>query len=278
MRARWRISTSCACRRSPHNFPGLAGSSGEDQFLELARLLPGYQAIEGVAVDLPDEAGGRRRFGNLVLSRLPVVRVLRHQLPWPAARGKAGHAADAARGRRRIGASAHVRVMTTHLEYYSAAHRAAQVEAIRRVHAQSCAHAARDARAGRGAAKTTGSPFDWQPQPATAILTGDFNFKPDDVLHQRMQAALEADGPRLLDSWGIANPGVAHQDTNGVHDRVQWPSAYPCDFIYVTEDLRRSRAPGRRRRADAGFGSPAGPDRTRLSRGRLSDSPTRATR
>jgi len=223
-----------------HNFPGLAGSSGENQFDELARLLPGHHAVEGIAVDLPEGTGGRGRFGNMVLSRLPVLRVLRHQLPWPVSTGKPGMPRMLLEV---VVASplGHVRVMTTHLEYYSATHRSAQVEAIRRVHAQSCAHAVRDAQLGdiekSGGRRMAGNPFDRHPQPATAILTGDFNFKPDDVLHQRMQARLDADGPRLVDSWSIANPALVHQATIGVHDRVQWPSAYACDFIYVTEDL-----------------------------------------
>ena len=56
-------------------FPGLAGSVGENQFGILASLLPGYQAVEGIAVDVPGARGGRARFGNLLLSRLPVWRV-----------------------------------------------------------------------------------------------------------------------------------------------------------------------------------------------------------
>jgi endonuclease/exonuclease/phosphatase family metal-dependent hydrolase len=220
------------------NFPGLAGSSGEDQFLELARLLPGYEAVPGVAVDLPDASGRRRRFGNLVLSRLPVNRVLRHQLPWPA---RASIPGKPGMPRLLLEVSVQsplgdIRVMTTHLEYYSPVHRAAQVEAIRDVHAQSCAHAA-GAVSPAGERNLSGSPFEWAVQPAPAILTGDFNFKPDDPLHQRMQAPLDGAGAPLVDSWTIANPGVPHQDTNGVHDRVQWPSPYPCDFIYVSADL-----------------------------------------
>src|SRR5438876_10199239 len=65
------------------NYPGLAGSSGEDQFRLLADLLPGFTAIEGVAVD-EYHGGARREFGNLILSRYPVIQVLRHLLPWPA--------------------------------------------------------------------------------------------------------------------------------------------------------------------------------------------------
>jgi endonuclease/exonuclease/phosphatase family metal-dependent hydrolase len=215
------------------NYPSLAGSSGEDQFQELAGLLPAFEPVAGVAVDVPDEAGRRRRFGNLILSRLPVLRVLRHQLPWlPDPHGKPGmpRLLLEAVVRSPLG---DLRVMTTHLEYYSAVQRAAQVEAIRRAHEQSCAHAALDGPVG----DNSGGPFDRYPQPASAILTGDFNFKPDDPLHTRMQEAFGGDTPGLRDSWSVAHPGVPHQDTNGVHDRVQWPAAYPCDFIYVTSDL-----------------------------------------
>lgn len=217
------------------NFPGLDGSAGEDQFRELTELLPGYEAVAGVAVDLPDGAGGRRRFGNLVLSRLPVLRVLRHQLPWPPAGAKAGMPRLLLEAVVRSGLG-DIRVMTTHLEYYSAAHRAAQVAAIRAVHAQSCAHARRDAQ--RDTAQTPGTPFQWSSHPSSAILTGDFNYKPDDELHQRMQAPVDGEGPRLLDSWPIANPGIAHDHTLGLYDRVQWPGSYASDFIYVTEDLQ----------------------------------------
>lgn len=216
------------------NFPGLDGSSGEDQFQELARLLPGFEAVAGVAVDLPAPQGQRRRFGNLILSRLPILRVLRHQLPWPPAAAKAGMPRMLLEAvvRSTIG---DIRVMTTHLEYYSAAHRAAQVAAIRAAHAQSCGHARRDAE--RDTSQKPDTPFQWSSHPASAILTGDFNYKPDDDLHRGMQAVVDGEGPRLIDSWTVANPGVEHDHTLGLYDREQWPSSYTSDFIYVTEDL-----------------------------------------
>src|SRR6478735_12740662 len=59
------------------NFPALMDNDDSDQFAALAALLPGYTAVGGIAVDLP---GGRRRrrFGNMILSRLPVRQVYRH--------------------------------------------------------------------------------------------------------------------------------------------------------------------------------------------------------
>src|SRR5437868_4780815 len=64
------------------NFPDITGSDA-DQFQALARLFPEYTACPVSGVDVPGSAG-RSRFGNLILSRLPVGRVLRHSLPWPA--------------------------------------------------------------------------------------------------------------------------------------------------------------------------------------------------
>ncbi|MFL5037174.1 MAG: endonuclease/exonuclease/phosphatase family protein [Microvirga sp.] len=66
------------------NFPELRGTRGANQFAELATLLPGCAAIEGVALDIPDGQGRRKRFGNMVLSRYPVGQILRWTLPWEA--------------------------------------------------------------------------------------------------------------------------------------------------------------------------------------------------
>ena len=66
------------------NFPEMAGSAGEDQVEELKKAMPGYEAFYAPGVDIPGKKG-RRQFGNLILTRLPVGRVMRHQLPWPAA-------------------------------------------------------------------------------------------------------------------------------------------------------------------------------------------------
>lgn len=218
------------------NFPGLAGSAGEDQFACLAAALPGYQAVPGIAVDVPDGLGGRRRFGNLVLSRLPVGRVLRHQLPWPPGSERPGmpRVLIEAIVTAPFGA---LRVMTTHLEYFSAAHRSAQVDAIRAVQSQSVGRARdEETRSAAGRSVPEGTFGGFEP-PASAVLTGDFNYEPDDPLQARMTAPLPGGGGRLVDAWTARHPEIGCPPTNGVHDRVQWPRAYTCDFIYVSEDL-----------------------------------------
>jgi endonuclease/exonuclease/phosphatase family metal-dependent hydrolase len=217
-----------------NNFPDprLPGSRGENQFAELAKLLPGYQPVPGVAVDVPAEEGGRRHFGNMILSRLPVLQVFRHMLPWPADPSVPSMQRSALEVVLEL-PSGPLRVTTTHLEYYSAVQRAAQVERLRELQAEAAGHAG----APRHPEKERG-PFRRVPRPASSILTADINFPPEDPLHARLQAPLSPGVPAYRDAWQICRPGDPHPPTLGVHDKEQWPGpAFACDFIFVTEDL-----------------------------------------
>lgn len=214
------------------NFPALKGGRGEDQFAVIASLLPGFAAVPGIAVDSLAPDGTRRSFGNLILSRYPVRQAMRMQLPWPAD--------PAVRSMPRVLVEAlvdapfgPVRIMTTHLEYYSPVQRAAQVEAVRARHAEACGHAfapgPRDASEG---------PFHHQPATVSTILTGDLNFRPTDPLHARLTAPFDdARVPALEDVWQRLHLGIAQPPTTGVHDRAQWPQAFACDFICASADL-----------------------------------------
>ncbi len=212
------------------NYPGLPGSRGEDQLALLARILPGYTTVFCAATDVRADDGSRRLFGNMILSRLPVMQTFRHLLPWPAdARHKSMQRAlaevviETPFGM--------LRVMTTHLEYYSPLQRQAQVERIRALHAEASLRArARD---------TSRSPFHTLKGTTSAILAGDFNFRPDDSLHARVSAPFRQPVPAFCDAWQTVHPGIPHPLSLGVFDRKQWPQPYCCDFVYVTKNLCR---------------------------------------
>lgn len=199
------------------NFREMEGSSGEDQVEELKKAFAGYEAFFAAAVDLPGKRG-RRRFGNLILSRLPVGRVMRHQLPWPAApevrsmpRAVVEAAIEAPFGR--------LRVMTTHLEYYSSAHRGAQIQRLAELHAEACApHLPVD---------EPGS-YESFERGKSAIVCGDFNLKPEDP-HRRAML-----GAGFVDAWEALNPGKPRQATFHLHDGA---TPYCCDYVFVTPDL-----------------------------------------
>ena len=212
------------------NFPSLEGSAGENQYETLAGLFPDYAVIEGVATDVLAPQGERREFGNALITRLPILQVYRRLLPWPA------DASVPSMQRAAIevvleAPSGPLRVTTTHLEYYSAKQRAAQVEALRELQLEAAGHAAAP-RPGK-----EDGPFRQVPRPAAGILTADFNFRSDDPMHARLQAPLGAGVPTYRDAWQLRHPGKPHAPTLGVHDRSQWPEAFACDFIFVTEDL-----------------------------------------
>jgi endonuclease/exonuclease/phosphatase family metal-dependent hydrolase len=218
--------------------PGLAGSAGENQFEDFARLLPDFTPVPVAGVDVLGPDGGRRCFGNMILSRYPVLRVLRHQLPWPfdasvisMPRTLLEVTLDTPLGP--------IKVMNTHLEYYSALQRKAQVEAIRSYHEETCLRAAHER-----VKDTRGSPYHAFPHATKTILTGDFNFRPEDAMHARLRDPFHAaDGsasphvPRLHDAWQHLHGNQAHPINVGLYDRKQWPEAFTCDFIFTSEDL-----------------------------------------
>lgn len=213
------------------NFSSLEGSAGEDQYQTLAGLFPGYTVIEGVATDVLAPQGDRREFGNALITRLPILQVYRRLLPWPADSSVPSMqraAIDVVLDTR----SGPLRVTTTHLEYYSATQRTAQVEALRDLQREAAGHAASPQRG------KDGGPFQPVPRPASAILTADFNFRADDPMHARMQAPIAGGVPAYRDAWHLRYPGRVQPPTLGVHDKAQWPDpAFACDFVFVTEDI-----------------------------------------
>ena len=215
------------------NFPGLAGNDDRDQFAELAQLLPGYQAVEGIAVDVAGDGGRRRRFGNILLTRYTVASVRRHALPWPADPGKQSmpRLAIEATLQAPLGP---IRVSTTHLEYYSDIQRRAQALRLRSLHDEACNRAAQPPKA-----TAEDGPSDSTPQTPFAILTGDFNFPPENPAHDDIQHALPGGGPAYRDAWPIAHGRLPHTPTFCVHEREYGDAPYCCDFIFVSENLAR---------------------------------------
>ncbi len=207
-------------------FADLPGSRGEDQVRALKGELPGYAVFFASAVDAPGTGGARLQFGNVVASRLPVGRVLRHTLPWPPTRAPSmPRAALEATVHAPFGA---VRVTSTHLEYYSSRHRAAQIERLRELHADSNRENSGEEQEG---------PFRSLARPDSAIVCGDFNLPPDDPLHACFLEAFLDGTPKFVDAWKALHPAAPHPDTFRVHERDEGEAPYCCDYVFVTEDL-----------------------------------------
>ncbi|TDR93644.1 endonuclease/exonuclease/phosphatase family protein [Enterovirga rhinocerotis] len=211
------------------NMPDLEGQGGADQFAELAALLPDHRPVIGAGVETYDEDGRRRRFGNLILSRLPVRQVIRHALPWP---GTPGLNMPRTLIETMIEAPfGPVRVMTTHLEYFSGDLRALAVDAIRAAHEDGASRAVTLRETGAG-------PYAPTPASGSAILTGDFNMRPDDPTRMRLLAPFPDGTPAFRDAWVLRHGDVPHPPSFCIADR-RYGEPHCADHVLVTGDLAR---------------------------------------
>jgi endonuclease/exonuclease/phosphatase family metal-dependent hydrolase len=193
--------------------------NGADQVSSLATYFSGYEWIWG-----PTLVRDQRQYGNMILTRLPVLQSLNHVLPHPAEAG-IKHMQRAALEVVVQAASGPLRVMTTHLEYYSERHRLAQIARIREIQAEVEANVAHPA-------KHVTSPYDYVPRPASLVFCGDLNCAPDDAAYKALFQA------PFVDAWRKVHPGKPDPHTTGLHDRVQWPMGGHCrDYFAVTPDL-----------------------------------------
>lgn len=208
-----------------HGFASLDGNS--DQAAQLAALLPDHQPVFRPAIETIDSQGRLRRFGNMTLSRLPILQIASHLLPWPqdhAVRSMRRQALEVT-VQTAFGA---LRVTNTHLEYYSAAQREAQIARLLDLQQEaSTARQAADAR----------EPYGGQVIVASGLLCGDFNFDVSDPQHAMLDTSSRP-GLNYRDAWTICHPQLPHQPTCGLHDHVQWKNGADCrDFIFVTGDI-----------------------------------------
>jgi endonuclease/exonuclease/phosphatase family metal-dependent hydrolase len=196
--------------------PDIAG--GADQVAQLGGLFPEYEIVFGLAL-----ARQGREYGNLVLSRLPVLQVFNHLLPHPAEGGIEHMQRQAIEAVVKTTAGP-LRVMTTHLEYYSVRQRAAQIARLRELQEEAASNEA-------APAKNAPSPYDAVPRPASLVLCGDFNILPDDAEYRRLFQ------PPLLDGWRAFRKGEKDPATFGVHDHTYSKAPECRDYFVVTKDV-----------------------------------------
>lgn len=206
-------------------YPDMPGAPG-DQPAQLAALLPGFQLFFGAAVDELAADGTRQRFGNLIATRLPVLQVQHHPLPWPADAGKRSMPRMCTVLTLRDPLLGAVRVMTTHLEYYSPLQRMAQARALCELHVQASAMVAAPP-----ADDDSKSPFQTKVHTPHAILCGDFNLEASEPEY----ALITASG--WYDAWHVLHGTRPQDPTFRLVDRRYGPDPIACDFVFVSAGL-----------------------------------------
>ena len=217
---------------------GFAGLHDDGQPLDevalLAEAFPGYSAHFAAGVDVPDGAGSRSRFGNLTLSRLPVGQVFRHSLPRPPEEGVPSMPRVCLEVVVDTPAGA-LRVLNTHLEYYSRIQRMTQIVALHTLQCDAVRLPSMGGKAGRDCAPD--SPFAVWPRPASALVCGDFNCEPGSPEFYRMTAPISADVSGWEDAWRACYGDFPHVYTVGLNGTESPARAYCGDYFFVSADL-----------------------------------------
>ncbi len=212
------------------NMPELDKGASADQVAPLTELFPDHQPWFGAGIDLIPEDGGagpRRSFGNMILSRLPVLSVFFHPLPQPAAAG-VKHMPRQATEANVATPAGPLRVVTTHLEYHALSHRMAQITRLRALHRE----AASNMKYPPALAKGPYAPLE---RSAEMVLCGDFNLEPDCAEYAEILASLADGAPPIEDGWRCVHGERPHDPTCGIHDHKQWPGGEHCrDFFFMT--------------------------------------------
>jgi len=212
-------------------FPGLAGGAEEAEVELLRAAFPDYTLIGAPAVDVPHPAGGRSRFGNVVLSRLPVGAVARHRLPNPPEPGMPSMPRTLIDAVVLLPGGTPIRVLTTHLEYYARTQRIAQVNYLRKVQAEVLMRAGQTLHP-----KSASGPFAQPVEPVAALVCGDFNFEPG---AEEWAAMVQVTAGTALwhDAWRVLHPDEAHPASVGLMG-AEWPDRpYCCDYFFVTTPM-----------------------------------------
>jgi endonuclease/exonuclease/phosphatase family metal-dependent hydrolase len=208
-------------------------SHQSDQAAELAALFPEHHWVYGPGLDLDGSRRGddgrlirrRRQFGNMLLSRAPILSSRNHMLPkmnLPEKLSLQRAALEAV-----IAApSGPLRIYSVHLNHSSAEERLGQIARLHEVIAGAAAEGG--AWSGRNYDPVWELDGPQPPLPEHAILLGDFNLKPD----TREHVALCDGTGGLVDSW----LALGHEEGPGwtCHEAE---GGWRIDYAFVTADL-----------------------------------------
>lgn len=218
---------------------GWKRSDEKDQDLEIAGLMPSYYFVYGSSFDVDASnraAHGavinrRRRHGNMILSRWPILSSRNLNLPKQHYPDKFNMQMTCVEAVIDTGAIV-TRVYSYHAGYLDSAERLDQVSYLAGVFARS------PLEKGAWSGKQDIDGDDWSNQrntpqmPLSAIVCGDFNAAPDT---EEYQFLLEATG--LIDCWRLGDPGNRETSTLRKATSRDIQVSGKIDHILVTPDL-----------------------------------------
>ena len=211
---------------------GLKDNTKPDQLKQLTSLFQSYIPFYGPAYDvLRDSENQREQFGNIILSKLPVLSSFNHILPQPA-NSSFRHMPRQVTEVTVQTPFFPVCIMTTHLEYGSQDQRYEQVKRILSIKDDI------DKLSSNPPTIQEKSPYDKLERSNKFVICGDFNFKTNSKEYDLLTSQ---NHETLIDSWTHLNPNLDHAPTCGIFDKKQWPDGAHCrDFAFISQNLKNN--------------------------------------
>ena len=224
-----------------------------DQAAAIGAMMAGHAVAWGPNVDVHKPTaedpphGLRRQFGNMILSRFPILSIRNHLLP----RYGAAQRLDMQRGALETVIDAPggpLRVYSTHLCHLSEAQRIVQAHRLLEIHAQCRSE-------GPVLSGSHAAPPAWAAEPGPsampddAILLGDFNFLPESQAHALLAGDVHPRfGPMarhsgFVDAWQAAETRTPPEDggtfpAGVIRDRASGAdTAHRIDYCFVSPRL-----------------------------------------
>ena len=212
----------------------LSDGTQPDQVTELSILFSDYSVFFGPAYDIKRENSEvREQYGNLILSKFPVLSSFNHILPQTVN--------SSFRQMPRQLSEITIKtplfplcIMTTHLEFHSEFQRCEQVRRIVSINQEINNLAMMPPLFDNNGSYRKFERSD------RVILCGDFNFNPGSVEYNLLTSN-EINSNFFLDAWKQLNPNSTHAPTCGIFDKKQWPEGPHCrDFGFISRNLEGS--------------------------------------
>ncbi len=213
-----------------------------DQVEEITRRLPDNYWVYGPGIDLDASShdgdgrlkNRRRQFGNLLLSKRPILASKNHLLP------KMKFHQQLSLQRTMLDCviacqGGNVRVASIHLAHAAAPERIAQIERLRQLQRET----------GRDGGVLSGEHKNWQEDnafplwPANSILLGDFNMTPEEPCYTAMVGPIDPKYGRITETDGYLDAWILQGgDEEKGHTKFEDTGNRRIDYAFISPALQ----------------------------------------